>query len=210
MMNVRVDDFPGTKPDEFWKHNLENFKRFDSVMEKHGVTYVLGVIPKWTSPADVEYLASNPRIEIALHGVNHDERFQNEFRDHETENDIYQAIVKAQTFLGGSGVTTYIPPHNVIDRKTVNALKRAGFTRIFGGPETDPNVLEFAKGKGIVVQSHMPPFHYGRSDELLAHGSPVALSIDPSLGLHWTWELNIGLENLDKFFTEIKRCRTQK
>ena len=31
-LKFRVDDFPLTKPEEGWRHNLEAFKRFNDVM----------------------------------------------------------------------------------------------------------------------------------------------------------------------------------
>ena len=69
-LTLRVDDFPGTKPEEFWKHNLDNFKHFDALLEKHNVQeYTLGVIPKHTTPEHIDWLAENPRVRVALHGI---------------------------------------------------------------------------------------------------------------------------------------------
>ena len=44
-MLIRVDDYPGTKKEEFDKHNLKNFKKFDKIFKERDLTYVLGVIP---------------------------------------------------------------------------------------------------------------------------------------------------------------------
>lgn len=206
-MIIRVDDFPGTKPEEFWRHNLDNFKRFDDVMHKHDLDYTLGVIPRYTTEEHIKWLTANPWIHVALHGRYHDERFPNEFRDHETEQDVYQAILSAKAPLEGCnplGIEIYIPPHNVIDRKTVNALHRAGIQSIWGGPGSDPAVLEYARSKGMDTIYFTDPLEYGRSDELLQRNAQVFLREQKRcLCLHWTWEWNIGLESLDRFLTEL-------
>lgn len=218
---LRIDDFPGTKPEEFWKHNLENFKKFDAVLEKNGVSeYVLGVIPIHTHEDHLKYLAENPRIKIAIHGFKHDERFLNEFRDFETEHDIYNKIsfVKSEYFVANKkrDIVDYIPPHNVVDMKTCRALKRAGFENIHCGPGTDVRVITEASGNPLnlsfIYSKH--PIWYGRSDEMmnrdgsvyhiLANHAPPLNGSKNCLTLHWPWEHNIGLENLDKFLSQIR------
>ena len=216
MITIRIDDFPGTKPDEFWKHNLDNFKRFNDIFEKYDINYTIGVIPRWTTQDHIEYLTSNTRAEVALHGIYHDERFPNEFREHETDTDIYNAIMSAKYSLDGCnpyGVNTYIPPHNVIDRKTVDALKSASFLHVWGGPGSDNEVLVYADSIGIKSLYFEPPLEYGRSDELLQRGSvkyiidKLVAKKDVNMCLHWTWEYNIGLGNLDKYFSTIE-CKS--
>lgn len=212
MIKLRVDDFPGTKPHEFWRHNLDNFKKFDAVLEKHNVNYMIGVIPRWTTEEHIRYFSENKRADVVLHGRYHDERFQNEFRDYETEDEVYQAILLAKARLdvcNQHGICTYIPPHNVIDRKTVNALLRAGFKTLYGGPESDISVLDYAKKNGLYVYRHMPPAHYGRSDEMMQKDVPRILCDfnkleDIHVSIHWTWEWNIGLQHLDVFLTQIR------
>lgn len=204
---VRVDDYPGTKPDEFWKHNLENFKLFDEVMRRHLDSYALGVIPKHTSDRDLEWLKTQSHIRLALHGRNHDERFPNEFGDWETAAEVYQALRSLRAHLGDSVV--YIPPHNVIDAKTVEGLLRSGFTTLWGGPGSDRMVLEHARALGMVTAYFEPPEEYGRSDELLQRGSVEFLrerlrSDQPAkLCLHWPWEFNVGLEHLDLYLSRL-------
>lgn len=210
---IRVDDFPGTRPDEFDRHNLENFKLFDEVVVRHFPGYVLGVIPKHTTDEQLDWLRSRRHIELALHGRNHDERFPNEFGDWETEEEVYQAIVPLRARLHDSEgflPRIYIPPHNVIDRKTVNALFRAGFEAVLGGPGSDAGVISYAVEKGMTAIGFYPPFNYGRSDELLTAGAVEHLTNmlrsgnTVPLGLHWTWEMNIGLGNLDRFLSELR------
>lgn len=210
MFNVRVDDFLLTKEEESWRHNLENFKLFDKVMEKHGVSYVLGVIPRTATVGHLEYLAANPRIEVAMHGILHDERYPNEFRSHQTETDVADAISSVKQVwdpLVGP-IDKYIPPHNVIDHKTIRALDGLGFETIFGGPETNPYVADFAQGMGLSVHVSKAPVEYGRSDELLQRGSvehilKEAKDRDVWLTLHWTWEFNIGLQHLDEYLSKL-------
>jgi hypothetical protein len=211
MLNVRVDDFLLTKDDESWRHNLENFKLFDAVMAKYGVNYVLGVIPRTATAGHLEYLASNPRVEVAMHGILHDERFRNEFREHQTETDIVNALSSVKQVWDSivGPVDKYIPPHNVVDYKTCRALSTLGFSTVFGGPETDENVAEYARGLGLNFEISAAPLEYGRSDELLQRGSVPHLSREVSirpvwLTLHWTWEFNIGLSNLDTYLKELE------
>lgn len=213
-VTLRVDDFPGTKPEEFWKHNLDNFKRFDDVLAKYVPEYVLGVIPKHTTEEMVRYLESNERIRVALHGIEHDERYPNEFRPWETTEQIFNKLVSArqpfQKCNGAFEVTDYIPPHNVIDRKTLDALKLAGFKRVYGGPGTDTDSCGYAKEIGVKLYYSHHPLWYGRSDEMVqrdqAHKAIIGNSetSDYVVTLHWTWEWNIGLDNLARFLDEIK------
>lgn len=208
MISFRVDDFPGTKPTEFWRHNLDNYKIFEEIFTQHHADLMLGVIPRHTTQAHIDHFRSSPTTYVALHGIDHDERFPNEFRDHQTEDEVYQAICSASEPLkvcNPSGkVDTYIPPHNVIDTKTVNALVRAGFRTLYSGPESDVAVLEYAKSKGLHVLRHMPPA-YARSDEMLKSGiiDQILSGKDTHLALHWTWEWNIGLDSLREFMKRI-------
>lgn len=218
---IRVDDFPGTKPEEFYRHNMTTFKKFDEVLARHQRDYTLGIIPRHTSTSDLEELAKLPYCSFALHGIDHDERFPNEFRDHQTEGEVYQALLAAKKHLEafqGSEVNTYIPPHNVIDKKTANALIRAGFKELWVGPGADMKMADEFRiwGIGNRLRGFWPPSNYGRSDELLANGSVstlkhqfegLAAGDEVILGLHWTWEYNIGLENLEKFLTAIDSIR---
>jgi hypothetical protein len=218
MTLFRVDDFPGTKPNEFYRHNLETFKEFHQVMSKYSLSYDLGVIPVYSSDEALRWLGQQPNIRVAMHGVNHDERFPNEFRDHQTEAEVYailrneKAILEEET---GKPVHAYIPPHNVIDRKTVNALLKAGFTMLHSGPGTDFDVAMYACENGLQTFPSFPPY-YGRSDEMMAGGSVNAIISESKarenpynshgplvIGLHWTWEKNIGFEHLDLFLSKI-------
>ncbi|MHB8407881.1 MAG: hypothetical protein ACYDHY_07345 [Acidiferrobacterales bacterium] len=205
MIQIRVDDFPGTKPAEFNVHNLENFQKFHEIMMRYVPSYVLGIIPMSVTEEQMEWIWPKGEIRIAQHGVFHDERFQNDVPHYLTEKDTMEYLAMGANKIHGSKL--YIPPRNVIDAKTVRVLLKMGFTTLFGGPGSDYAVLQYAQDLGLRVETSEPPLWYGRSDELLARGSvseimraPLA---DRFLTLHWTWEMNIGLENLDKYLKEI-------
>jgi hypothetical protein len=218
VISIRVDDFPFSKPEEAWKHNLESFKRFDDTVAKYVDGYVLGVIPKHATEEQLDWLAANDRAVVAMHGVEHDERFPNEFREHMTERDVREVLLGAKQKLlrcnSDGKVGMYVPPHNVLDARTLRALKDAGFTSVFGGPGTAATLDQYAWTLGLGFFASEHPLWYGRSDELLerdhAHETILSYGNDPKnrwkmkyLTLHWTWETNIGLESLDRFLQKI-------
>lgn len=221
MIRLRVDDYPGTKPEEFCRHNLENFKRFHEVVAGFVPWYVLGVIPRHVSDDDLRWLGAQREVVVALHGIDHDERFPNEFRDHMTELDRRHAIQRARgrfQLLTGQPVVDYIPPHNVIDRKTVDALYHTGFKTLHIGPGSEGDASLYAQmERHLHVAPSFPPHFYGRTDEMLARCSPAVIRKDvelrsrpfSSMGpdtwvtLHWTWEHNVGLETLSEFLAQL-------
>lgn len=212
MIRFRIDDFPSSDPQKHPQFNLESFKEFDAIMEKHDIYYLLGCIPRYTTDKDLEWFLQNGRIEVALHGINHDEKFRNEFRDHETENEIMERL----NFWRGlwnskikNGLQYYIPPHNVIDHKTVRALIKSGFEMCFGGPETEQEVVNYALNKGLKFEVSEFPWLYGRTDEMLQRGSIEYImkecdSRDLWITLHFPWEHKIGLNYLDEYLTKLK------
>ena len=112
---------------------------------------------------------------------------------------------------GSNEVTKYIPPHNVIDDKTCQALKRAGFDSVYGGPGSDTSVLERAyRMYGLKSYFSKFPTWYGRSDEMLQRKSHEQIVVEKEIPyqshvitLHWTWEWNVGLHNLDEFLSKL-------
>lgn len=207
---VRVDDYPGTKPNEFSKHNLENYKKFHNLITKFVDSYILGVIPGYTRNLDLQWFKENKNIIVALHGVNHDESKLDEFKDKDYNSTLNSLNIVKTIFdknLGYS-VNDYIPPHNVINKDTVLALKKLGVEYIYGGPETSDYIKEYIITSGINYVHSQPPLEYGRSDELLQRGSVEHIReklkfSNVWLGLHWTWEHNIGLENLDLYLSKV-------
>lgn len=204
-IRIRVDDFPGTKPEEFYRHNLENFKQFHALIPKK---YLLGVIPTHTSEGDLLQLGAQ-NIEIGMHGVFHDERYPNEFREYQTQIEI-EKILAAQRnhmeHLSGKEIRVYMPPHNVIDMKTLFALENTGFKAFTSGPETNISEQMHLSIKRLHSTS---PLEYGRSDELLQRGSVEYLQEEAKkrtvyLTLHWPWEWNIGLNHLKLYLSQIE------
>lgn len=204
-IRIRVDDFPGTKPEEFYRHNLENFKQFHALIPKK---YLLGVIPTHASKGDILQIGAQD-IEIGMHGIYHDERYPNEFRDYQTQIEIEKILTEQRSHmehLSGKKVRVYMPPHNVIDKKTIFALENTGFKAFTSGPET----IDLEQIHLNIKRLHsIPPLEYGRSDELLQRGSVEYLREEAKkrtvfLTLHWTWEWNIGLEHLKLYLSKIE------
>ena len=211
MIHLRVDDFPGTKPKEFREHNIDNFKRFHDVLMMAEIPqYTLGVIPKYTHLSDMLWLSSQDSLNIAQHGISHDENHQNEFSDILSEDQICSALHDVKMIEFYRNVTSYIPPHNVFDGKTCRALTRLGFREIYGGPGShveSQDEFEWMHGKNCLKFNYSKfPEEYGRSDELMKRGSiDHLLKKDESyLTLHWTWEWNIGLDNLRSYISCLK------
>lgn len=213
MLRVRVDDYPGTKPEEFDKHNLENFKRFHETMGD--IPYVLGVIPLHVVDRrqDMEWIRQQPTIEVAQHGVHHIEGpgNENEFGSC-PPNLIITQLHKGQKWIGPTRVpiTTYIPPHNHLDRRTIQCLSITGFRTILGGPGTYMSAQDDCHDFGIDLYESFPPYFYGRSDELITRGLIMPLwnaaqsESTHFLGLHWTWECNIGFEHLNEYLKILR------
>lgn len=201
---LRVDDFPGTKPEEFYRHNLASFKEFDKLVRSFVPSYLLGVIPKHVTYEQLEYLGNTPHITVAMHGIDHDERFPNEFREHLTAKDIGQALLEVRHRLDPlvGPIKTYMPPHNVFDERTLRGLHMAQFSNLTGGPESPQDITLF----GLRYFYSQAPLGYGRSDELLARGAVEWLKSQEEvwLTLHWTWEVNIGLQHLEAFFSQLE------
>jgi hypothetical protein len=222
MIEIRVDDFPYTKQEETWRHNLENFKKFDSYFEKYNLSYTLGVIPNHTTEEMREWLSENNRVEVAIHGINHDEKYPNEFREYQTEEEISSLLRNVREQYGRCNSTgevkKYIPPHNVLDQKTVRALLKAGYETVLCGPGTESSVFSYANKIGLDARYSEPPYLYGRTDEMMKIGCTEIIKnasfwsvpdasapAKPTVvTLHWTWESNIGYESLDSFLKEIK------
>lgn len=212
-IRLRVDDFPGTKPEEFYRHNLDNYKRFDEVLERNGAgDYILGFIPAHCTREMLEWICENPRIVLAVHGIEHDESRKNDL-EFKTEDEIYRDLCMVRSTMANEffrDVRIYMPPHNVFDVKTLKAMKRAGFDAITGGPETDPMLATRAITEGLEYLHSLFPYEYGRSDELMQRGSVEFLEAkekagrDSILTLHWTWEWNIGLDNLDLYLSRLR------
>lgn len=219
MIRVRVDDFPNTKDNEKDRHSLAAFREFDRCLREciGGKRYLLGVIPRRCSVEDVLFLRNETDCEIGMHGVEHDEAkldiFQNEFAPYLGRQQVGRLLLETSDALQqavGRRVEIYMPPRNRIDRRTIDLLPECGFYAYTTGPET---AVEFRTGQSeMAFYLHSdPPHEYGRTDELFTRGSHKVLcqsaqnGMDRILTLHWTWETNIGLDHMRKFFAEIPK-----
>ncbi len=211
-----MDDFPNTKDNEKDKHSLTAFREFDRCLREciGGKRYLLGVIPKRCDPDDILFLRNETDCEIGMHGIYHDEAlldlYQNEFPPYLSQRDVCRYLQEASDALDnaiGRRTEIYMPPRNRIDSRTVDVLLDAGFFAFTGGPET-PAELRRDNEDGVVYYHSEPPHEYGRTDEMFArlthdHLISRGLTQKTVLTLHWTWETNIGLQHMRKFFSQI-------
>lgn len=215
MIRVRVDDFPQTKGEP--QHTLAAYREFDRRLREciGGKRYLLGVIPGRCTVDDILYLRRETDCVIGMHGINHDESkldiFQNEFPPYLSQNEVGRLLIEASNELEqavGRDVRVYMPPRNRIDRRTVEVLSDCGFLGYTAGPETPEELL---RSDEVEVLYSLAPDEYGRTDELLARNSHLVLrelaeaGEDVILTLHWTWETNIGLDHMTKFFSQIPK-----
>lgn len=214
MIKIRVDDFPHTKGEP--QHTIEAFKDFNKVLCEFATSkYLLGAIPQRCSVDHILMLRNDVDCEIGMHGITHDERLldinQNEFPLWLSAQQILTALHGNRINLEnavGRRVSVYMPPRNRIDMRTIMILPKAGFDAFTGGPETD-DICKNA-WRGHYFHSEFP-HEYGRSDEMLQRNSHVYLNDfynkDIVLTLHWTWEVNIGLNHLREFLSKIDKVK---
>jgi hypothetical protein len=214
VIRVRVDDFPHTSKREP-QHTLKSFLEFHKVLS-HGIghrKYLLGVVPGQCTIEDILFLRQNVDCVVGMHGTDHDEQrldrnAGNQFEPYLSAGDILHTLHEHRTALEmvlGQPVKVYMPPRNVINHRTHGVLEQAGFDWYTTGPETDRWAVDHSR-----ALRSQGPWNYGRSDELLRRDqAPARLmaaseaGVNPILTLHWTWEVNIGLEHLERFLTEI-------
>lgn len=217
MIRIRVDDFPHTKDGERDRHTLAAYSDFHRALQTYlgDKKYLLGVIPKRCSPEDVLYLRNETDCLIGMHGIWHNESeldlFKNEFAPYHPRKFIGDCLsyARAQLELGvGRNVNVYMPPRNLIDRRTIDMLGKAGFVAYTTGPETPEEFRTGPRRSNVIYIDSQPPHEYGRTDELYMRRSYMELNrraqgATVTLTLHWTWETNIGLEHLHKFMEQI-------
>jgi hypothetical protein len=208
---VRVDDFPQTKGEP--QHTLAAFREFHRTLTEciGGKRYLLGVIPGRCTVDDLLMLRRETDVTVGMHGTDHDEarldlNGGNQFEPYLSVGQIAQSLYDHRMALEGAvgrPVKVYMPPRNVISHRTVATLPGVGFEWFTVGPETDT----WARSHERAIPSEKP-HGYGRTDELLAADSHVHLRQhrgDAVLALHWTWETNIGLDHMRRFFAEIPK-----
>lgn len=211
-LNLRVDDYPGTKPKEFYRHNSANFFLFHDLIREFFPSYVLGIIPRYLGEQDIRVLRACMKQGLvpAVHGIDHDESRQDEF-DGLTTDQVIGRLGPTKGVLEHMlqcRIEDYIPPHNAFGENLTGALCYLKFKNIYGGPGTNEDVPLH----GLEMRYSKWPTEYGRSDELLDRddsvfciGQKLAAGRDVWLTLHWTWEWNIGLESLRSYMYMLSR-----
>ena len=215
-IRVRVDDYPHTSRREP-QHTPEAFREFHRCLSEclGGRRYLLGVVPGQCTVDDLLLLRNETDCVVGMHGTDHDEdrltrNGGNQFEAYLTGSDVQRTLFEHRVALEmaiGRPVHVYMPPRNVIDWRTAIAATSAGFTHFTGGPET----AEDLRHSGHCILS-LPPYEYGRTDEMFDRGAHEALvnrteeilaGTDVVLALHWTWEVNVGLHYMRRFFDRI-------
>lgn len=222
MIKIRVDDFPNTKGEP--QHTLDAFAKFnDTLLElTGGKKYLLGVIPSRLNTEAVHFLRNESHCIVGMHGVDHDERcldaYNNEFPSYLTQYDVRFKMQRGKDIVENIRKSTiYMPPRNIIDKRTWDAAKECGFRYYTVGPETKFFAKdEFGKkeyiggptkcyenddnGKLMITTGYKNL--YGRTDEISCanYSQYVTKKEAYVLTLHWTWETNIGLEHMKRFF----------
>lgn len=212
MIRVRVDDFPQTKGEP--QHTLAAYRDFHRCLSEciGGKRYLLGVIPDRCTIVDLLFIKNETDCVIGMHGTDHDEarldrNGGNQFEPYLTVNQIRTTLDANRMALSHAldrPAEVYMPPRNVLDYRVAQAARNAGFEWITTGPET-PAIIRYDMARWILHSE--PPHEYGRTDELLMRNSQLVLQSqdDVILTLHWTWETNIGLSHMKKFFAEIPK-----
>lgn len=217
-LRVRVDDYPFNKSEERWRHNPDSFRNFHRALSEliGNRRYLLGVIPKKSSPEDLLIVSNETDCVVGMHGIEHDEQkldlYQNEFEPFLTRDVICDRLSEARVALQdavGRAVRIYMPPRNRIDRKTRSILPEAGFDWYTTGPETSEEHRTGPQFGAVYLHSE-PPYEYGRTDEMLQRGAVEYLKYhghyrNVVLTLHWTWETNIGLEHMRALFDKLPK-----
>lgn len=215
MIRIRIDDFPNTKGEP--QHTLAAFREFHKCLSEciGGKRYLLGVIPGRCSVDDILFLRNETNCIIGLHGTDHaearlDRNGGNQFEPYALVCEVRRELMGAHTALKeavGRAIKIYMPPRNVIDARTLEILRsESPIQWVTSGPETEKFLQKKYFGNRWIHSE--PPHEYGRTDEMYSRGSHDILlgrgmAQNTVLTLHWTWEVNIGLHHMSKFFSSL-------
>ncbi|MBN2095589.1 MAG: DUF2334 domain-containing protein, partial [Candidatus Aenigmarchaeota archaeon] len=137
-----------------WMVNV-TLKNLTNTLIQNGIPQTIGVIPNTSSGYSLandanfrDYLnsiKSEPTVELALHGYNHEE---NEFKDitlEQAESRIEWGVSLMQSQLGVNP-KTFIPPYHEFNENTLNACASHGFTGFSAGVEEPHAWEEYPEG----------------------------------------------------------------
>jgi hypothetical protein len=226
---VRVDEFPHAQAlDHPRRYGTDAFKRFDELMARHGVPYLLSVNPwisrEYLDPSggegrelegrELDLLASLAArgVAIALHNYTHRTR---DLRPRHRSalaglgtGELERLLERGDAVLGRAGIRprVFVPPFNRFDRHHYQVLARR-FDVVCAGPETVP-LLGFWPtptwlGEAVYLPSY-PPL-YGRAGQVRAGIErlvAIGASVWAPVTLHWGWELDTG-DRLERLVTRL-------
>ena len=213
----RVDDYPR------WDLDSTEFPYFDSVFRELDVPYTLGIIPwceyqegarRWIDGHGVEYLctlASEGRVQLALHGFTHQPRFIRGYRTEiggYNEEKLRHWISAAVSWFSRNGLPfphAFIPPFNTFTWENFLIL-RESFAAIMAGP---PALSTFGKYAPQVWRGtlYLPSYRplVGLSSEIMKKLSCVlALNQVHAITLHWAWERRTNYRALRDLVGRVK------
>ncbi len=209
---IRVDDFP------HWEKKINDFIKFDKIMKKHDIPYILGVTP---------YIANNPkdkdcnsfrklnkkeiallkdgikdnRIIIAMHGLTHKTTSNIKFSEFLGKSNLQ---IEKEIKLGFKLFKEYglpkpkifVPPYNTFNNENLKTFIKH-FKFITGGPET---IKEFGKIHLLKGINYIPSYYpnYLKKNNIVKYKPQSNLNC---ITIHWAW---FNEEELNKLFYKIK------
>lgn len=215
---MRVDDFPHPKV------NLNDFKKFDSLMKKFNVPYLLGVIPRpcldplnpkstdfrKLSKEEIKALRYLKDVELAMHGVTHKTReygllkrllgFRSEFvgLDKATLTKKLQIGLSLFREYGLKRPRVFIPPFNTFDHASL-AVLGSHFDVICGDPETSNKFGREWRRFGKVLYIPSLPPHYGPAREI-----KITQDTRACITIHLGWERRDHFQALGELLGKLE------
>lgn len=204
---VRVDDFP------HWIKKNRKFVKFDQIMKKYNIHYILGVTPYLSlsphNPDCQKYrkLTKNEikilkegikenRITLAIHGLTHKTTSLKEYSEYKykSNSEIEKEIKFGFKLFKEYGLPKpkiLIPPYNSFSPKNLNIFKKY-FEYITGGPET---IKEFGKINILKGIKYIPSYYpnYIKKNTICKYSPKSGLNC---ITIHWMWFNSKEIEQL--------------
>lgn len=203
---VRVDDFP------HWVKNFGEFKKFDNILKKHKIPYILGIIPLVSqNPTDTtnnsfrkltweeqDYIRNRIRgggIIPAMHGFTHKTSFTKPYSEfkgissEEVERKIKEGLNLFEEYKIKPSI--FMPPNNEFDNVSLNIIKKY-FKVITGGPESIKHFGRIKKMKDIKYLPSYFPYYLHPKKKF------PKISKDGCITLHWAWFTLSQIEEIAK------------
>lgn len=187
---VRVDDYPrALQVDPRIPDSTKHIRlaMFNEVFKRHGVKYILGVVPALLDTKDIQ-LIQEAKIDVAMHGVDHRQHFsklckcnmdciEKEIADEASpfKKPILRTTCKLHKLLSEhkrimemhfGRITSYISPFNEDTPRLRYHLMQLGFKTFFGGTMESKGKCFFDDFGLLNMQS--PHVYYARAREIPA------------------------------------------